>query len=69
MSGDVKRLLPQWFPISDLSGWELRLFLITDPPGANARNHLHTVAGVGLLLEGTMVSAFDHQSEKFFTIN
>ena len=45
----------------------MRLFLITYPPGADASNHSHPVVGVGTVLEGTIVSAFDDDPEETFT--
>jgi quercetin dioxygenase-like cupin family protein len=65
MSGEVARVLLQMSPVTDLPGWEVRLFLITYPPGADASKHSHV--GVGLVLEGTMVSAFDDDPEETFT--
>ena len=42
----------------------MRLFLITYPPGADGSNHSHPVVGIGLILEGTIVSAFDNDPKK-----
>jgi quercetin dioxygenase-like cupin family protein len=39
-----------------MPGWEMRLFLITYPPGADASNHSHPVVGIGLVLEGTIMT-------------
>jgi quercetin dioxygenase-like cupin family protein len=69
MSVEVTRELLQTSPIEGMPGWETRLFLITYPPGADASNHSHPVAGIGLVLEGTMVSAFDDDPEETFTAN
>jgi quercetin dioxygenase-like cupin family protein len=67
MSAEVTRELLQTAPVADLPGWETRLFLITYPPGADASNHSHPVVGVGLVLSGMMVSAFDEDSEELLT--
>jgi quercetin dioxygenase-like cupin family protein len=67
MNGQVTRELLQTAPVVDLPGWETRLFLITYAPGADASNHSHPVVGVGLVVEGTMVSAFDDDSEEIVT--
>lgn len=61
---EVTRELLQTSPIDGMPGWEMRLFHITYPPGADASNHSHPVAGIGLVLEGTMISAFDHDPEE-----
>jgi quercetin dioxygenase-like cupin family protein len=66
MSTQVTRELLQTSPVTDSPEWELRLFLITYPPGADASNHSHPVVGVGYVLEGTMVSAFDADPEETF---
>jgi quercetin dioxygenase-like cupin family protein len=39
---------------------------VTYPPGADANNHSHPVVGVGFVLEGDMVSAFDDDPEETF---
>lgn len=67
MSDKVTRLLLRSSSIDDLPGWETRLFLITYPPGADASNHSHPVIGIGFVLEGTMISAFDNDLEETFT--
>jgi len=64
MSGEVIRELLQTSPVEGMPGWETRLFLITYPPGADASNHSHPVIGIGLVLEGTMVSAFDNDPRR-----
>jgi quercetin dioxygenase-like cupin family protein len=66
MSREITRELLQTTPLADLPGWEVRLFLITYPPGADANNHSHPVVGVGFVLEGVMVSAFDDDPEETF---
>jgi quercetin dioxygenase-like cupin family protein len=66
MSAEVTRELLQTSPVADSPDWELRLFLITYPPGADASNHSHPVVGLGYVLEGTMVSAFDDDPEETF---
>jgi quercetin dioxygenase-like cupin family protein len=67
MSAEVTRVLLQSSPATGLPGWETRLFLITYPPGADAGNHSHPVVGVGFVLEGMIVSAFDDDPEETFT--
>jgi quercetin dioxygenase-like cupin family protein len=67
MTAEVTRVLLQTSPIQGMPGWEMRLFHITYPPGADASNHSHPVVGIGLLLEGTMISAFDNDPEEAFT--
>src|ERR1700760_4237533 len=67
MNDKVTRTLLQTSPIAGMPGWEMRLFLITYPPGADASNHSHPVAGIGLVLEGTMITAFDDDPEELFS--
>jgi quercetin dioxygenase-like cupin family protein len=66
MSADVTRVLLQTSSIAELPEWETRLFLITYPPGADGSKHSHPVAGLGFILEGTIVSAFDDDPEETF---
>jgi quercetin dioxygenase-like cupin family protein len=66
MSSNVERVLLRSSDIADLPGWETRLFLITYPPGADASRHSHPVIGLGLVIEGIMVSAFDDDPEETF---
>ena len=66
MSTEITRELLQTTLLADLPGWEVRLFLISYPPGADASNHSHPVVGVGFVLEGSMVSAFDDDPEETF---
>jgi quercetin dioxygenase-like cupin family protein len=67
MSPEVTRELLQTSPVEGMPGWEMRLFLITYPPGADASNHSHPVVGIGLVLEGTVISAFDNDPEETIT--
>ena len=67
MSAEVTRVLLQTSTVEGMPGWEMRLFLITYPPGADASNHSHPVAGIGLVLEGVMISAFDNDPEETIT--
>jgi quercetin dioxygenase-like cupin family protein len=67
VSTAVTRVLLHSSPVEGLTGWETRLFLITYPPGADASNHSHPVVGIGFVIEGTMVSAFDDDPEETFT--
>jgi hypothetical protein len=48
MSTEITRELLQTTPLADLPGWEVRLFLISYPPGADANNHSHPVVGVAV---------------------
>jgi len=66
MSSNVERVLLQSSVIPDLPGWETRLFLITYPPRADASRHSHPVVGLGFVMEGIMVSAFDEDPEEIF---
>ena len=50
-----------------MPGWEMRLFLITYPPGADSSGHSHPVVGIGLMLEGSLISAFDDDPEETLT--
>jgi len=67
MSAQVTRELLQTSPIDRIPGWEMRFFLITYPPGADAGNHSHPVVGIGLVLEGNIISAFDNDPEETIT--
>ena len=67
MSTEVTRVLLETSPVDGMPGWETRLFHITYPPGADGSGHSHPVVGLGLVLEGTMVSAFDDDAEETFT--
>ena len=64
MGAEVTRELLQTSPATGLPDWETRLYLITYPPGADASNHSHPVVGLGFVLEGAMVSAFDRDPEE-----
>ena len=59
MSLELTRELLQTTPVVGMPGWEKRRFLITYPGGADGSGHSHPVPGIGYVLEGTMVSAFD----------
>ena len=67
MSMEITRKLLQTSLISELPGWETRLFLIEYPPGADASEHSHPVVGLGYVLEGSVVSAFDDDEPETFT--
>jgi quercetin dioxygenase-like cupin family protein len=45
--------------VEGLPGWETRLYLIEYPPGADGSGHLHPVVGLGYMLSGNILSAFD----------
>ena len=64
MRSEITRELLQTAPVEGMPGWETRLFLITYPPGADGSGHSHPVPGIGYVLEGTMVSAFDDEPEE-----
>ncbi len=66
MSAEVIRTLLETSVVGDMPGWETRLFLVTYPPGADASGHSHPVVGIGFVLEGTMVTAFDQDPEETF---
>lgn len=66
MSNEVTRELLQTAPVDGMPGWETRLFLIMYPPGADASGHSHPVVGIGMVLQGTMVTAFDDDPEETF---
>ena len=67
MSVEITRKLLQTSPISELPGWETRLFLIEYPPGADASGHSHPVVGLGYVLEGSVISAFDDAEPATYT--
>ena len=64
MSTEITRQLLQTAPVEGMPGWETRLFLITYPAGADASGHSHPVPGIGYVLEGSVVSAFDDDDEE-----
>jgi quercetin dioxygenase-like cupin family protein len=66
MSAEITRELLQTAAVEGLPGWETRLFLITYLAGADGSGHSHPVPGIGYVLEGTMVSAFDEEAEETF---
>lgn len=64
MMPEITRELLQTAAPEGLPGWETRLFLITYPAGADGSGHSHTVPGLGYVLEGTMITAFDDDAEE-----
>src|SRR5579875_1825954 len=64
MSSEITRELLQTASVEGMPGWETRLFLITYPAGADGSGHSHPVPGLGYVVEGTMVSAFDEDAEE-----
>jgi quercetin dioxygenase-like cupin family protein len=64
MNSEITRQLLQTTTVEGMPGWETRLFLITYPAGADGSGHSHPVPGIGYVLEGTMVSAFDNDAEE-----
>jgi quercetin dioxygenase-like cupin family protein len=67
MSAEITRELLETAPVEGMPGWETRLFLITYPAGADGSGHSHPVPGIGYVLEGIMVSAFDDEAEEVIT--
>lgn len=64
MSHEITRQLLQTALADGMPGWETRLFLINYPAGADASGHAHPVPGIGYVLEGMMVTAFDEDPEE-----
>ena len=64
MSSEITRELLQTAPVDGMPGWETRMFLITYPADADGSGHSHPVPGIGYVLEGTMVSAFDDDTDE-----
>lgn len=64
MSSEITRELLQTAAVETMLSWETRLFLITYPAGADGSGHSHPVPGIGYVLKGTMVSAFDDDIEE-----
>jgi quercetin dioxygenase-like cupin family protein len=67
MSAEMTRKLLETSPVDGMPGWETRLFLITYPPGADGSGHSHPVVGLGFMLEGSIISAFDDDEEEVIT--
>jgi quercetin dioxygenase-like cupin family protein len=67
MAADITRALLQTSAVVGMPGWEMRLLLVTYPPGADASGHSHPVVGVGLVLEGSMLSAFEDAEPELLT--
>jgi quercetin dioxygenase-like cupin family protein len=66
MSAEITRALLQSSPIAEMPGWETRLLLVEYPPGADASGHWHPVVGLGYVLEGSAISAFDNDEPETF---
>jgi quercetin dioxygenase-like cupin family protein len=58
-AGKIRRTLIEQRPVTGLSGWETRLYLVEYGPGAVAPVHVHPAVGVGFVLEGSFESAFE----------
>jgi quercetin dioxygenase-like cupin family protein len=58
----IQRTLLCASPVEDLPGWETRLYLIEYAPGADSSGHYHPVRGVGYMLNGTILSAFNNEN-------
>lgn len=67
MNSEITRELLQTAAVEGMPGRETRLFLITYPAGADGSGHSHPVPGIGYVLEGTMVSAFDDDDDEIIT--
>jgi len=67
MITEVTRKLLETSPVDGMLGWETRLFLISYPPGGDASGHSHPVVGLGFMLEGSIVSAFDEDEEEIIS--
>ena len=67
VGAEITRLLLECSPVEAIPGWETRLFLITYPPGTDGSGHSHPVVGLGYVLEGTMITAFDDDPEETIT--
>lgn len=57
----VERTLLTSRDLTELPGWESRIYLIDFPPGAESALHEHPVVGVGYVLEGSFESAFGEE--------
>ena len=66
MSAEITRTLLQVSPIDGMPGWETRMFLVEYPPGADASGHSHPVVGLGYVLGGSVISAFDDDEPETF---
>ncbi len=66
MSAAIKRTLLESAPVVGMPGWETRLFLIEYPAGADASGHSHAVAGIGYMLTGSILSAFEQDQPETF---
>jgi len=55
----IRRTLLCKAPVEGLPGWETRLYMIEYSPGADGSGHHHPVVGVGYVLSGTILSAFE----------
>jgi quercetin dioxygenase-like cupin family protein len=71
MTGDIKktvdkikRTLLQSTPVDGMPGWETRLYLIEYAPGADGSGHHHPVVGLGYVVKGDILSAFDGEEVK-----
>ncbi len=65
MNSGIKREVLRTVAVEGMPGWETRLLLIEYPAGADDSGHAHPVPGIGYVLEGTMVTAFDDDAEEF----
>jgi quercetin dioxygenase-like cupin family protein len=61
----IERVLLQAYDI-DGTDKELRLYLITYPPGASAPKHHHPVVGLGYVIEGSAKSTFEGEQTKIY---
>ena len=65
-AGRIERTLLGSTPVDAVPGWETRLYLIEYPPGADGSGHYHPVVGLGYVIKGAILSAFDDEETKVF---
>ena len=58
---EIKRTLLETSPVEGMPGWETRLYQIEYGPGADGSGHHHPVMGIGYMLSGAILSAFDEE--------
>jgi quercetin dioxygenase-like cupin family protein len=67
VSAEIKRTLLETTTIADLPGWEMRLFLIEYPAGADGSGHWHPVRGINYVVSGSIVTAFGDDEPKTYS--
>jgi len=58
-ANEVTRVLLSHQDVADMPGFESRLYLIEFPPGAASKPHIHSIPGLGYVLEGSFESSYD----------